>query len=509
MRASITSLYEFNPWWQDIERIEKDPQVTEWRGAAFRWVPRLCRTFEDADVIYTMRGPRRVGKTTLLKLKIMELLRKGTPPKNILYFSCDLLDGPRQLAETVDLYLDQVRGETPSAGKNERTHIFIDEVSSVKDWQKGLKAIIDAGKLRGCTVILTGSHSMDIRKASETLAGRRGDAASLRYGSPDKVFLPMKFSEYAETRSAEVRGAIREVRALSPEGRKAALLQVLDGKLPELFRGVMGQSRRLEEMLDDYLITGGMPQAINEYASRHAISDGTYSDFVDLIMKDISQWGGEEVLARQVLWRVSETMATQVSPNALKEGTEIADYRTVEKYLNALKGSFVLGTAYRLDVTRGQPFYRKERKVYFVDPFIFHACRGWLSGRDAFDASNMFLETAEMKGRLLEGVVFSHMARLAYGLAPSPLFDASSAVFYWKSRKGRELDFAFSLEGKYVPVEVKYSSRIRREDCYSIYDFMKTGTAARRGIVVTRDVLEVEAGGSCAKVPCYLFLLLA
>jgi len=101
MRVSIADLYEFNPWWQDPQRIEEDPQVTEWRGAAFRWVPRLCRTFEDVDVIYTMRGPRRVGKTTLLKLKIMELLRKGANPKNILYFSCDLLSGPRQLAETL------------------------------------------------------------------------------------------------------------------------------------------------------------------------------------------------------------------------------------------------------------------------------------------------------------------------------------------------------------------------------------------------------------------------
>ncbi len=507
MRISAADIYEFNPWWQSPERIEGDPRVVEWRGAAFRWVPRLCRTFEDADVIYTMRGPRRVGKTTLLKLRILDLLKKGTPPKNIFYYSCDLLSNPKQLADAIDIYLSQVRGQGPASAEPGRVHIFIDEVSSVKDWQKGMKALIDAGKLRGCTVILTGSHSMDIRRASETLAGRRGNTAGLRYGSPDKILLPMKFSEYAETRSPEVRDALRGARALPAESRKAALLELLDGKMPELFRRVMGQSRMLEGMLDDYLITGGMPQAINEYSSRHSISDSTYADFVNLIMKDISRWRGEEALARQVLWRVSETMATQVSPNALKDGTDISDYRTVGKYLGALKASYALEQTYRLDIRRGQPFYRKGRKVYFADPFIFHACRGWLSGRDAFEASRMFLGTTEMKGRLLEGVVGSHIARLAYGLAPSSLFDASGAVFYWKSRKGRELDFAFSIGGKYLPVEVKYSSRIRKEDCYGVYDFMKTGMATKRGIIVTKDVLDF--GGRCAKVPCYLFLLLA
>lgn len=506
MRISAVDIYEFNPWWQSPEKIEGDPRVVEWRGAAFRWIPRLCRTFEDVDVIYTMRGPRRVGKTTLLKLRVLDLLKRGTPAKDIFYYSCDLLSSPKQLADAIDIYLSQVRGKGPASAEPGRGHILIDEVSSVKNWQKGMKSLIDAGKLRGCTVILTGSHSMDIRRASETLAGRRGNTAELRYGSPDKILLPMKFSEYAETRSPEVRSALMDARALPAESRKAALLELLGGKVPKLFSRMMPLSRTLEGMLDDYLITGGMPQAINEYSSRHSISDSTYADFVNLIMKDISRWGGEEALARQVLWRVSDTMATQVSPNALKDGTEIADYRTVEKYLRALEASYALEQTYRLDAGRGQPFYRKERKIYFADPFIFHACRGWLSGRDAFEASRMFLGTADMKGRLLEGVVGNHIARLAYGLAPSPLFETSGAVFYWKSRKGRELDFAFGVDRKHVPVEVKYSSRIRKEDCYSIYDFMKTGAAAQRGIIVTKDTFDI--GSSCVKVPCHLFLLL-
>ena len=90
----------------------------------------------------------------------------------------------------------------------------------------------------------------------------------------------------------------------------------------------------------------------------------------------------------------------------------------------------------------------------------------------------------------------STLAGVSPGIAPSPLFDATGAVFYWRSRMRRELDFAFSIGGKYVPVEVKYSSRIRKGDCYSIYDFLKTGKAAKGGIVVTKDVLEV--GGESA-----------
>ncbi|MDG6921064.1 MAG: ATP-binding protein, partial [Nitrososphaerota archaeon] len=84
-------LFDSNPWWADPSSIEQDNNVQEWTNAKFKWNPRLGETIQwDVDVIYILRGPRQVGKTTLSKLKIRELLGRRTPPRAIFYWACDL-----------------------------------------------------------------------------------------------------------------------------------------------------------------------------------------------------------------------------------------------------------------------------------------------------------------------------------------------------------------------------------------------------------------------------------
>ncbi|MGB8312829.1 MAG: AAA family ATPase [Halobacteriota archaeon] len=130
--------------------------------------------------MYVLRGPRRIGKTTLLKLKIKSLLEKGVAPQNVFFYPCDLLDTPRQLADVIDTYFSQLKSDEG------RAYLFIDEVSSLKDWQRAIKNFFDAGRLPGCTLLLTGSHSIDLKGASESLAGRRGDVERLTYKTPQK-----------------------------------------------------------------------------------------------------------------------------------------------------------------------------------------------------------------------------------------------------------------------------------------------------------------------------------
>jgi predicted AAA+ superfamily ATPase len=94
----------------------------------------------EQDAIYTMRGPRQVGKTTLIKIMIRELLEKGIHPKRIFFWACDLIDTPKELATTLQCYLDGARKEY-----DDRLFVFLDEISSIRDWQKGIKHLVDAG----------------------------------------------------------------------------------------------------------------------------------------------------------------------------------------------------------------------------------------------------------------------------------------------------------------------------------------------------------------------------
>ncbi len=231
---SQADLVENNPWWLNKKAIDKDPRIVEWEASKFKWTPRLGDTFEwNLDLIYVLRGPRQVGKTTLMKLKIRDLLESGVEARRIFYWPCDLVEGPERLVRIITSYQDFSRKDTVAkdkgvgfkgwvlgpkpndtkAGapidKTTRLYIVLDEISSVKDWQKGIKSLYDAGRLRNCTLVLTGSHSIDLRKATETLARRRGEVDKLKDHLPDKILLPTKFSEYADTRSEKIHNMIR------------------------------------------------------------------------------------------------------------------------------------------------------------------------------------------------------------------------------------------------------------------------------------------------------------
>ncbi|MEO2152372.1 MAG: AAA family ATPase, partial [Thermococcus sp.] len=74
-----------NPWWSDADAIYLDDKVKR----ALSREPKLLYRFEPVNKI--LIGPRQVGKTTYMKLSIAHLIESGVNPRNIMYFSCDLL----------------------------------------------------------------------------------------------------------------------------------------------------------------------------------------------------------------------------------------------------------------------------------------------------------------------------------------------------------------------------------------------------------------------------------
>jgi len=65
-----------NIWWQDKSLISHDPKIREMHAQRFRWQPRVLDEFDLARfAVYTLRGPRQVGKTTALKILINDLLQ--------------------------------------------------------------------------------------------------------------------------------------------------------------------------------------------------------------------------------------------------------------------------------------------------------------------------------------------------------------------------------------------------------------------------------------------------
>jgi len=498
---AFPSFVEQNPWWRDASAIMQDPLVQNWMRSAFQWKPRLGEIFQwDVNVLYTLRGPRQVGKSTLIKLKIKNLIENGVNPRTIFYWTCDLVDTYEKLVTLIKEYISSIR-----ASSKDRLYIFLDEISAVKDWQKGIKYLYDLGMFVDCLLVLTGSHSIDIRKSTESLSGRRGEVGKLRDKMPDKILVPLKFAEYAETLNENIRNALRKLYLLSLSRRLEVLSQIMHGSVPEELDELRLYSSELHTLFEDYLITGGIPRAIDCYLSKGTISRDIFSTYTDLVVRDVGKWGVKEMFLRQILRRIIETLAEPISYKALTKDTEISSHNTAAEYVEVLRDSFIVSYLYQLDKEKGLPIYRKPKKIYFQDPFFFHAIRSWVFGREPFQDTLEYLKTDELKHRLVKSVVCNHLIRLMFNLFPSTRFEYTDKAFYWRSKRKRELDFVIRFQNEYLPIELKYKRSLSRKDTYEVLDFLKTGTSIN-GIILSDDVYRFKK--SYAILPVYLFLLL-
>ena len=83
-------LVEQNPWWSSRDLINQDPYVVAFDRSRVKWVPNVFNIIDfSKDLVYSLRGPRQIGKTTIVKLLIRKLIESGIDPRNILYFSCE------------------------------------------------------------------------------------------------------------------------------------------------------------------------------------------------------------------------------------------------------------------------------------------------------------------------------------------------------------------------------------------------------------------------------------
>src|SRR3989338_10848211 len=101
-----------NPWWENPNRIQSDPRIKDFLAAQVQWTPRLKKyIYLDKNAVYSIRGPRQVGKTTLIKIIIKELLEKNESI-NIMYFACDLLKDYQALNDLLDTYHTWIRNQS-------------------------------------------------------------------------------------------------------------------------------------------------------------------------------------------------------------------------------------------------------------------------------------------------------------------------------------------------------------------------------------------------------------
>ena len=56
----------------------------------------------------------------------------------------------------------------------EKKYIFLDEATSVWNWQRAVKLLVDSGMLDDVTLVVNGPHSLDVENGATYLVGRTG-----------------------------------------------------------------------------------------------------------------------------------------------------------------------------------------------------------------------------------------------------------------------------------------------------------------------------------------------
>lgn len=163
------TLRQMNPQWSG----EPGPTTPRFRRWVFQALMQHLRTGLTPGVV--LRGPRRVGKTVLVRQIIAQLLADGVAPTRILYVAFDEIPSLANLQEPV---LQIARGFEASvlgstfnrmAHKGEVAYLLFDEVQNLTDWAPQIKHLVDTQTVR---ILVTGSSSLRIDAGKDSIAGR-------------------------------------------------------------------------------------------------------------------------------------------------------------------------------------------------------------------------------------------------------------------------------------------------------------------------------------------------
>ena len=392
----LTAIAMQNPWWRERIEILKDNKVKK----SLELHPRRIYHYKEENII--LLGPRQVGKTTYIKMVIMDLLlNKNINPRNILYLTCDFIDDKEDIKTALSFFDAQ-------SDRNRMRFIFLDEISFVKDWNALILGLFNSGYLNDKRIYLTGSSSISLLK--ETFPGR--NIAKV-------IFLPMQFKEYFDLffKKIDVDTDI-DIRKV--------------GDFYKLSLKVSPYIEELNHALEQYLITGGFLWPSYEVRDSDPL-DRLYEIYKDAIIGDISKLDKRQLYFKEIVEQMISGYTSRLSANSIAQNTSIGSNKTVEAYIEIMQDLFIARIFYKK--MNGKVMYRSNKKIYFTDPFIYRVLKKYARGEAEYREGE--------QAKVIEGVVGTH------------LFNKFQEIYYMETKAGKEVDFLYNNIG----IEIKYGNK--------------------------------------------------
>jgi predicted AAA+ superfamily ATPase len=445
------NLRSLNPWWRD----EPGPPLPRFRRWPFERLRRLL--INGITPASVLRGPRRIGKTVLLRQIIEALLADGTAANRILYVPFDELPTLHGLAEPVlaiaRWFERELLGKTFNAAAREGrvAYVLFDEVQNLGAWDPQIKNLVDNHAVR---VLVTGSSSLPIEAGRDSLAGRimtldlgpllLREIAELRFGHQLAPFWTENGLEAATTLEFW-RGAIelgrrdKDVRttsfsAFSKRGAYPIAHEHPETPWPEIA---------------DYL-----NETVIKRAIQHDLRIGTRGlkrdqKLLEEVFRLCCRYAGQTPGQAVFVPEIREALAGNIG------------WQRILSYLGFLDGTLLIRLIPPLELRLKRR--KSPAKVCLCD----HALRAsWLQEVVPLDPDDLAANPhlTDLAGHIAESI-------LGYFLAAIPNLE----VAHFPARGAEpEVDFVLTVGTRRIPVEVKYRRRIDpHEDTRGLRAFLE------------------------------------
>ncbi|MDP2091201.1 MAG: ATP-binding protein [Candidatus Gracilibacteria bacterium] len=385
----------------------------------------------DSKKIIILRGPRQVGKTTLMK-DIQSFLGD----KKTVFFNMDDLDIKSKISTPKDL-LKYIKFEF-GYNENEEITIFLDEFQNIENAGIFLKNIYDS--YSNISIICSGSSSLEITKNSEFLTGRK-----IIFDITGFTFL-----EY-----------------LKANNFKNNDLKFSLDNFDEIISFYGFYKKELEKYLEEYLTIGGYPEIVLTSGNlRQQIAKDIIETY---IKKDITSFlRVENITAFNNLIKIfSSQIGNLVNKSEINTTLGIS-INTLGKYIEILEGTFILNLV--------NPYFSNIRKELSKMPKIYFNDLGL---RNYVLYGNLNILQSQDIGELVENFIYNELKE-----------KSNIGINFYRTISKSEIDFIFQKSyDELIPIEVKYRNKVSIPESIKIFND-NYNDKVKENIIFTKDILD-------------------
>jgi uncharacterized protein len=392
-----------NSWWASPG--EGITEATYQRRVYFAPFKTLALDFSVRRATILL-GPRRVGKTVIIKQLIHDAILKGLNPRSIMYAS---IDAPIYSGLPLEKFISFM----PTDSNGQKLIIF-DEIQYLRDWEVHLKDLVD--NYHQIKFVATGSAAAALRlKSRESGAGRFSEF----------MLPPLTFYEF-----------------LVFTGKNDGLIKKGEGGWYHT-----NDIEALNTEFVNYLNFGGYPEVVLSETVRNNAEQFIRSDIIDkVLLKDLpSLYGISEIQQLNKLFSfLAYNSGNEASLENISQQSGLAK-ATIKRYIEYLESAFLIIKLTTVDDNCRTLQRERNFKIYLNNPSMRAALFAPIKNDDN-----------DKIGHLAESAIFSQWQH-------SPNF---RHLRYARWRNEGEVDIVYLQPTDQKPLwigEIKLSDRIENQ----------------------------------------------